>query len=57
MTTQGWINQLKREMKFLGVNMSQLAAMVEAHEWMFSKRTVEAMRLRNKALAEIDRGI
>jgi len=57
MTTQGWINQLKREMKFLGVTMTQLAEMVEKHEWMFSQRTVEAMRLRNEALAKIDRGI
>ena len=57
MTTQGWINQLKREMRFLGVTMTQLAELVEKHEWMFSARTVEAMRLRNKALAEIDRGI
>jgi hypothetical protein len=57
MTTQGWINQLKREMKFLGVTMTQLAELVEKHEWMFSERTVEAMRLRNKALASIDRGI
>ena len=57
MTTQGWVNQLKREMKFLGITMTQLAEMVEKYEWMFSERTVEAMRLRNKALASIDRGI
>jgi|DEB0MinimDraft_4_1074332.scaffolds.fasta_scaffold20718_2 hypothetical protein len=57
MTTQGWVNQLKREMKFLGITMTQLAEMVEKYEWMFSERTVEAMRLRNKALAKIDRGI
>jgi len=57
MTTQGWVNQLKREMKFLGITMTQLAEMVEKYEWMFSERTVEAMRLRNEALAKIDRGI
>ena len=57
MTVQGWTNQLKREMEFLGVSMEKLAELVEKHEWMFSQRTVEAMRLRNKALASIDRGI
>ena len=57
MTVQGWTNQLKREMEFLGVSMEKLAELVEKHEWMFSERTVEAMRLRNEMLASIDRGI
>jgi len=57
MTVQGWTNQLKREMEFLGVSMEKLAELVEKHEWMFSQRTVEAMRLRNEMLASIDRGI
>lgn len=57
MTVQGWKNQLKREMEFLGVSMDVLAELVEKHEWMFSARTVEAMRLRNEMLASIDRGI
>ena len=57
MTVQGWTNQLKREMEFLGVSMENLAELVEKHEWMFSERTVEAMRLRNEMLASIDRGI